>query len=390
MKEGRVKPAVQWWSNSPSIPTGYGTQTKAVVERLADAGFPVSISANYGAQGIGSVHVTPKGREIPVYPIGYDGYSQDVIAAHWAHFAAEHPDRITTLVTLYDAWVLTAPALEHLPSVFAWTPLDHLTIPPDVLKVLARTNIVPVAMSHYGSRLMDRAGLTHHYIPHTVEATFRKMKMDEDLLPFPDDAFVVMMNAANKGSAPTRKAWSENLLALVPFMEAHDDVCVYLHTEAASPHGIDLLTLITHLGLPGDRIKFPEQYSYRHGGYSDRQLAQLYTRADVLLAVSMGEGFGIPTIEAQACGTRVIGSDAAATPELLSSDSFLVSGQPEWDPAQRSFWFRPFVHSITAALEEAYRAGGGHSEQAASKAGEYRADRVVLKEWSGMLQAVVR
>jgi hypothetical protein len=370
------------------MPTGYGTQTKAVVNRLADAGFPMSIAANYGVQGVGSTHYTPKRLSVPVYPIGYDGYSQDVISSHYAHFAGQHPDRKTVMVTLYDAWVLRSPRLDAIPAIFAWTPLDHLTIPPEVAKVLARPNVIPVAMSQYGSTLMGRMGITHHYIPHTVEQVFKRTKMKEEQLPFPDDAFVVMMNAANKGSAPTRKAWSENLMALVPFLKAHTDVCVYIHTEAASPHGIDLLQLVEYLGLPSERVKFPEQYSYRHGGYTDYDLAQLYSRADVLLAVSMGEGFGIPTIEAEACGTRVIGSDAAATPELLSEDSFLVEGQPEWDPSQRSFWFRPFVHSITAALEEAYRAGGGHSDKAVKKASEYRADRIILKQWAGMIQAV--
>lgn len=383
-----MKPAIQWWSNSPAVPTGYGTQTKAVVNRLADAGFPMSIAANYGAQGVGSVHYTPKGLSVPVYPIGYDGYSQDTIGAHYAHFAREQAGRKTVMVTLYDSWVLRSPSLDAIPSIFAWTPLDHLTIPPEVAKVLARQNVIPVAMSKYGSTLMGRMGITHHYIPHTVEDVFKRTKADPDLLPFPDDAFVVMMNAANKGSAPTRKAWSENLMALVPFLNNHPDVCVYIHTEAASPHGIDLLQLVEYLGLPSQRVKFPEQYSYRHAGYTDYDLAQLYSRADVLLAVSMGEGFGIPTIEAQACGTRVIGSDAAATPELLGDDSFLVEGQPEWDPSQRSFWFRPFVHSITAALEEAYKGGGGHSEKSVKKAKEYRADKLILKEWSGMIQAV--
>ena len=383
-----MKPAVHWWSNSPHAATGYGTQTKAVVYRLADAGFPISVGANYGVEALGVHDATEKGAPVPIYPRGYDGYSQDVIAAHWAHFSKQHPDRPTILVTLYDACVLTSPMLEAIPTIVSWTPLDHLTILPDVLRTLQRLNLVPVAMSRYGAGLMERHELEHHYIPHTVEATFRPTRSDQPLMPFPDDAFVVMMNAANKGQAPTRKAWSENLLALVPFLNAHSDACVYIHTESACAHGIDLNLLVQHLGLPADRVKFPDQYAYRFGAYSDRELAQLYTRADVLLAVSMGEGFGIPTIEAQACGTRVIGSNAAATPELLGEDSFLVEGQPEWDPAQRSFWFRPFVHSITAALEEAYAAGGGYSQKAVKKAADYKADRIVLKEWGGLLKAL--
>ncbi len=63
-------------------------------------------------------------------------------------------------------------------------------------------------------------------------------------------------------------------------------------------------------------------------GIRRRSLAALYSAADVLLAPSYGEGFGVPTVEAQACGTRVIGSGWAATADLVAEDGWLVEGQP--------------------------------------------------------------
>ena len=106
--------------------------------------------------------------------------------------------------------------------------------------------------------------------------------------------------------------------------------------------------------------------------------------ADVLLCTSRGEGFGIPVIEAQACGTRVIVSDWTAQPELCG-DGWLVQTQPEWDPMQDSWFATPLVGSIVDALKSAYAAGGGHSDKAVEWSAEYEADYVFEKYWKPVL-----
>jgi len=45
-------------------------------------------------------------------------------------------------------------------------------------------------------------------------------------------------------------------------------------------------------------------------------MVKLYNAADVLLGITGGEGFFLPAIEAQACGTPVIVTDYAAAPEV--------------------------------------------------------------------------
>jgi glycosyltransferase involved in cell wall biosynthesis len=98
----------------------------------------------------------------------------------------------------------------------------------------------------------------------------------------------------------------------------------------------------------------------------------------------MGEGFGLPTMEAQACATRVIVSDFAASAELVG-DGWRIDGQPQWDAPQKAWFHVPNVESIVNALEEAYQQGRIRSQKAQDFAAAYEADRVWAEHWRPIL-----
>src|SRR5207237_2808858 len=63
----------------------------------------------------------------------------------------------------------------------------------------------------------------------------------------------------------------------------------------------------------------------RFAGYaSDADLPDLYAAASVFAYPSLYEGFGIPPLEAMACGTPVVASTGGALPELLGDAALLV------------------------------------------------------------------
>lgn len=77
----------------------------------------------------------------------------------------------------------------------------------------------------------------------------------------------------------------------------------------------------------------------RFTGYvADEELPALYTMAAAFVYPSLYEGFGLPPLEAMACGTPVISSDAASLPEVTAGAALLV---PPRDTA-----------ALTAALEQ--------------------------------------
>ena len=83
-----------------------------------------------------------------------------------------------------------------------------------------------------------------------------------------------------------------------------------------------LLETIQLLGL-SEKVIFT-------GYVTDPDLVHLYNSARVLVMPSFDEGFGLPAVEAMACGTPVVGSRAGALPEVIGDAGLLFDPyQPE-------------------------------------------------------------
>ena len=380
---------ILWYSNAPFVPTGYGTQTAQAVTRLIKEGHEVAIHAMYGLEGVSS-----NWNGIKMYPRGMAPYSDDVLVAHGMDWANGNPKLPALIMTLFDVWPLKSKSLDMVKNIASWVPIDHAPCPADVVDWCKKPNVKPIAMSLFGQKMLNDADVECFYVPHGIEDVFNpdaKMVNGDrtftgrELMGIPDDKFVVMMNAANKGASPSRKSFAENLLAFGIFAQDKPDAILYLHTEKdGAMGGVNLNHLLHACGIREDQYKIVDQYAYRTG-FPQQALAALYTASDVLLACSMGEGFGIPVIEAQACGTRVIVSDYTAQPELVGVGS-AVAIQPFWDAHQKSWFCTPQVPSIVEALIDAYEAPRGVSEEAVAFASQYRADSVYEAYWRPIMK----
>ncbi|MCE5258560.1 MAG: glycosyltransferase family 4 protein [Chloroflexi bacterium] len=60
------------------------------------------------------------------------------------------------------------------------------------------------------------------------------------------------------------------------------------------------------------------------GHVTEDELVELYNTADLLLFPSLYEGFGLPVLEAMACGTPVVTSDISSLPEVAGEAAVLV------------------------------------------------------------------
>jgi glycosyltransferase involved in cell wall biosynthesis len=388
------KACISWYSNSLNQPTGYGTQSKQVIQRLVKDGHKVAMMSNYGGEGVNSLIETGSGL-IPHYSRGMTQYSTDVMPLHHAHWKAENADLPAWMITLYDVWVIDNPALDSIP-IASWVPIDHEPAPHKVMDWLKKPNVTPIAMSKFGKAMIEQAGVESEYIPHAIDTNIFK---PTEMLPEGvsgrqfvggDDKFVVGMNFANKaGGFIHRKAVAENFLAFAIFARKHDDVMLYLHTEPyGKQSGFMLLNILEACGVPSSKVMMVDPVAYSYG-ISQETLAAIYSAWDVGLFCSYGEGFGIGQIEAQSCGVPIVTSNFAASAELAGPDSFLVNGQPFWDAGQSTWFNIPNVQAIADSLEQAYQRGRREFPDTIAFAREYDADKVYKESWRPLIQKLI-
>lgn len=390
--------ALLWHSNAPWCGTGYGTQTAQAVERIKLDGHSIAVNCNYGLQGMRS-----EWNGVPIFPMGIESYSNDTVRANFETWKRENSDLPAHVICLFDAWTMPEAMWKGVPTS-VWTMVDHQPLPPNVLEVLKRENITPIAVTMFGFEQMQRAGLTDAlYIPMAIDtkmyapgATYEG-QTGRELMNFkhddPDSLFVVSIINANKASSAGgihRKSWAENILAYSIFAQDKPDVRLYLHTERFGNYGgLALDFLLRACGLKDqDDFKFVSQHAM-HNGIPNEAMAALFNGTDVLLASTMGEGFGLTLLEAQACGTVAVANDFSASPELLG-DGWLTENQPFWDGTQVSWFATPNIPSIVDALEKAYARGKHRSDKARKHALEYDADRVWKKYWRPYLKELAK
>jgi len=378
---------ITWLSNSPHANTGYANQTRLFLPRLQSLGHELAVVAFYGVEG-GVIRLG----DIPIYPRGYHPYGQDVMAAHTAHFN-NGPGGV--LISLMDSWVIQPDLMLQGTKWLPWYPIDHDPLPPLVRDKVSKA-YARIVYSHFGERMMDQVGLDTFYVPHGVDCDVFKPKpqrVAREAAGFPQDLFVIGMVAANKG-VPSRKAFQQQLEAFALFHAKHPDTMLYLHTVRGNQghnEEMNLPELVDYLGL-SKAVAFADNYAYLLG-YPDEQMNNLYNAFDVLSSVSMGEGFGIPILEAQAAGTPVIVGDWTSMSELNFS-GWAVDRRdavPFWTPLA-SYQFTPRAEAIAECYEEAYRHSGDHKrgQTARKRALEYDADTVTQEYWRPTLAAIER
>jgi glycosyltransferase involved in cell wall biosynthesis len=222
---------------------------------------------------------------------------------HCTIFRAPPRSRVPVILTVHDLAVL------RRPEVFpAWTRLYGRTALRPTIRAADRV----FAVSEFSKReAVELAGVDPERIdvvPNALEAVFRP---DGDAA---EGEYVLAV-----GTLEPRK----NLARVV---EATARAGVQLRLVGAPGWG--------EAGVSGGHVTWL-------GRIGDEELAAAYRGARCLVFPSLYEGFGIPALEAMACGTPVVTSAGGATEEVVGAAGVLV------DPLD--------VASIAAGIEEADR-----------------------------------
>eukprot|EP00438_Fugacium_kawagutii_P015789 Skav218884 [mRNA] locus=scaffold2503:146893:153872:+ [translate_table: standard] len=182
------------------------------------------------------------------------------------------------------------------------------------------------------------------HIPHALHPAFAEgpLAFESDtrrhlrqMFRLPEAAFVVLLVGRNPpppSSEANRKSHRTAIRAFARFRQQVDKLCedssgsagtpsvaarcahaaaTHLHVHSDLHGAVDIQSLLKDAGLSLENGA--ASASREH--LSPEMLRNLYSASDVLLQLSRAEGFGLPVIEAQACGTPVIVNGATAMAE---------------------------------------------------------------------------
>lgn len=337
-----------WSSNAPWAASGYGVQTKDLLYRFIADGWQTACSCFYGLEGgflnLGGLACFPK--------IGQP-YGGDALLLHSREFGAD------VAFTFQDIWPVDANSLFSTAAERKWipyVPIDWYPVPDNIVQRLSHAYRV-VTFSRFGQKALEEKGIQSTLILEGTDIDIFKPLDREAVrkeLNIPQDIFLFGMVAANKDNPP-RKSFQQVMDAFMMFLKDHPKSALYFQTLLQQEGGFDITQYAKHLNIL-DKIYFPPPYNYLYKS-PHAVVAKIYNCFDVLLNPSNSEGFGLPIIEAQACGIPVITNDWSSQPELITEKTGLLTkkGYVTWSP-NGAFKAAPDVDSLHECMEKMFKA----------------------------------
>lgn len=296
-------------SNAPWSPSGYGQQVAQFLPLIAKEGYPTACIDFYGLEG-GRIELDG----VTHYPkIPGDSWGDMAMNVHKDHFK---PD---VTFTLQDIWTLDPNKIKDFIRWIPIVPIDHEPTPPGILERLKMAYRV-VTIAPFGNRQLRDEGINNTLLPHTIdknifkiESTERKKEIRKSL-GIPEDTFIFGFVAANKDNPP-RKGFNYAMEAFAEFNKKYPNSALYFHTLLDQAGGFPIKNYAKTLGIES-KIYHTKPYDMLYN-MEQKDMSDLYNIFDCYLAPSLNEGFGVPLIEAQACGVPVIATDFTAMRDLV-------------------------------------------------------------------------
>jgi len=341
--------SILWESNDPEVGTGYGVVTKNVTKILKALGYKVVILANWGRKGfVGNYE------GIPVFPGGNSPFAEDKAALLIQRL------KIPMMIGLLDIWA--APILPDLVSKIgsryvSYSPVDCLPIP-ESIEIPSKKSWRVLSMTKITQEEFEKVGVKSTLVEHGVNTELFRPLEDEERKKiliaggFKGEEFIFGSVGANKG---LRKNFPDLFEAFRLFLDNNPDAknaLLYIHSPPDVQGGVSLTHLKKIWNLE-DKVVFTDEFS-QYRGLTEQEMAVLFNIFDVFVLPTMGEGFGLPIIEAQACGTPVIATKCTSIPELVLDHGWQVPWIRHFYNPIGAYHFLIDVNKLAEAMGEAY------------------------------------
>ncbi len=158
-------------------------------------------------------------------------------------------------------------------------------------------------------------------IPPAVDPTFRKLSNLPLLEKIKEKFGLTKKIILYVGNTRPYKNLPRLIKALA-LLKKNKDQCYQLVIGGGELRNLPLLRRLTESLRLADSVVFT-------GDLSDEEVIALMNAADIFVFPSLYEGFGLPPLEAMACGTPVVTSKAGSLPEVVGDAALLVDPENE-------------------------------------------------------------
>lgn len=368
------------------VQSGYGKWGKYVFEGLATEGFDIAayapVGTNFGVETI-------DGKE--VYPGNVPGFGEELVGPH-LETLGKKTNKKPVLLQICDIWPLNI-----IPKLAREKQIDWITTPavdwigptPKYVAEKLQSARIVVPWTRFAERKLKDEGFSNinKYIPLGVNTEiFKPLNPDEHEkmakgLFFERDSFNITIIAANQWQ---RKPFWENFTAIKQFILKNPGVKtnVYVHTLVNVAGSFNIDDLLEYCGI-NNVTTVPNPYDILTGKYTEELMSEIIGLSDVVLNTGH-EGFGLPTIEAQACGVPVIALDNSPSKELVKN-GLLVPSKGKRCGTNLLVQDLPDENKIEEALEMIYYTGNPNKEKGVEFVRKNFNWERIVKKWVRLL-----
>lgn len=381
------------WSNPPWSPTGYGQQCAQLVMSFSELGHDVDVGMSYGM--FGGSQPLPTGGQ--AFGMGYrPPYGEDRLPTLALN------NNYDLILALANSWAMDAPLWAELKAragceLWSYDPIERWAPVTEQVNWYEQTGAKMVAMTKHAAESARAAGIDVLTVaPHTLDEAYQPTKPDRKLFGLPEGVPIIGMIGANTGARQGwhRKGYDTAFVALRQLREidTYKNAVMWIHAAVSDAQsGTDLAKMAHQAGLEADECLMftPQQLQYQP--LTPSGLAQAYACMDVFLNPSKAEGFGVPVVEAQACGVPVVATGNLGTSEVVRLGSLLRHNVPLYDTTQLGYVDVPSPDEVVEHLVR-WLGKPPTAKQRAAKSKQVRAlfnrERVRDSVWKPLLDGL--